>query len=122
MTFLITSNPIPNLTTNHHFKTNDMKLYISGKISGLPINSVIEKFKWHKMYLTNLGHDVVNPLEVCPFDESKTWIDYMKEDISELLSCEAIYMLKDWGQSKGARIEYAIAKELGLTIYFEGDL
>lgn len=29
MTFLTTSNPTPNLTPKHHFKTNDMKLYFS---------------------------------------------------------------------------------------------
>jgi len=45
----------------------------------------------------------------------------MVDDISALLECEAIYMVKDWGQSKGARLEYAIAKELGLYILFDGE-
>lgn len=31
-----------------------------------------------------------------------------------------LFMQKDWGQSKGARVEYAIARELGLQIYHEG--
>lgn len=97
-----------------------MKIYISGKISDLPIKQVKEKFKWHSGFLSMKGHEPVNPLEVSPFDETKNWNDYMVSDIAALLECDAIYMLKDWGQSKGARIEYSIARELGLQILFEG--
>ena len=98
-----------------------MKIYISGKISGLPIKNVIEKFKWHAGFLEMKGYEPVNPIDVSPFDETKDWSDYMVDDIAALLKCEAIYMLKDWGQSRGARIEYQIAKELGLQILFEGE-
>jgi hypothetical protein len=98
-----------------------MKIYISGKISGLPIQPVIEKFKWHAVFLELKGHESINPFDVSPLDESKDWHDYMIEDIAALFKCEAIYMLKDWGQSRGARIEYQIAKELGLQIFFEGE-
>jgi hypothetical protein len=31
-------------------------------------------------------------------------------------------MLNGWEKSKGAMMEYSIAKELGLQIIFEGDL
>ena len=98
-----------------------MKIYISGKISGLPLKSVIEKFKWHAGFLKLKGYEPINPIDISPFDESKEWHDYMVDDIAALLKCDAIYMLKDWGQSKGARIEYQIAKELGLQIHFEGE-
>jgi hypothetical protein len=43
----------------------------------------------------------------------------MKEDISALLTCDAIYLLKNWGDSRGARIERAIALELGIKIIYE---
>ena len=43
-------------------------------------------------------------------------------NIEVLFCCDAIYMLKDWGMSRGARIEYAIAKELNLKIFFEDEL
>lgn len=98
-----------------------LKIYISGKITGLPIKNVIEKFKWHAAFLKLKGYSPINPVEINPFDESKTWHDYMIEDVRVLLKCDAIYMLKDWGQSKGARLEYQIAKELGLKIFFEGE-
>jgi hypothetical protein len=99
-----------------------MKIYISGKITGLPINKVVEKFKWHSGILEMKGYLPVNPIDVSPFAEDKEWEDYMIDDIAALFKCDAIYMLKDWGQSKGARIEYQIAKELGLQILFEDEL
>jgi len=49
-----------------------MKIYISGKISGLPIKNVIEKFKWHAAFLEMKGHTPINPIEVSPFNDKKT--------------------------------------------------
>jgi hypothetical protein len=36
-----------------------------------------------------------------------------------MLWCGFIYMMKNWHLSKGANIEYNLAKELGLTVIFE---
>ena len=36
--------------------------------------------------------------------------------------CTAIYMMSDWEQSKGAKTEWALAKALGLEIYYEAPL
>ena len=96
-----------------------MKIYISGKITGLNQTDVEKKFETQEFFLQSKGYVVVNPLKICPFDKKKKWHDYMIKDIEELLRCDAIFMLKDWGQSKGARIEYEIAKELELKIFFE---
>ncbi len=51
--------------------------------------------------------------------EKLIWIQFMKEDLAALLHCDAIFMLTNWVHSQGARIEHAIAKELGLTITYE---
>lgn len=98
------------------------KIYISGKISGLPMNNVIDKFNLHAAFLKLRGYEPVNPIYVSPYREDKQWHDYMVDDIAALFQCDAIYMLADWGQSRGARIEYQIAKELGLKIIFQGEL
>jgi hypothetical protein len=98
-----------------------MRVYVSGKITGLPMEAVKEKFAWHSSFLLAKGYTPVNPIEVSPYEKGKAWHDYMKEDIAELLTCDAIYMLRDWGQSKGARVEYQIAREMGMYIFFEGE-
>ena len=96
------------------------RIYISGKISGLPIDKVNQKFKMAERQIFSLGGYPVNPTVMNPSNTKDwTWNDYMVYDINLLLNCHAIFMLKDGGQSKGARIEYAIAKELGLEILFQ---
>ena len=60
----------------------------------------------------------VNPMKLEHL-HAKNWEDYMAEDLKELLKCDGIYLMKNWGSSRGARCEYALAKELGLIIIFE---
>jgi len=43
----------------------------------------------------------------------------MRVDIKALVSCDSIFMLDNWLDSKGAIIEYKIAKMLGLEIQYE---
>lgn len=96
-----------------------MKIYISGKITGLPISEVIERFGEATTFICLKGHIAVNPIDVCPIDENKEWADYMGEDIRALLKCDAIYLLNGWIESKGARIECLIAKEMGMKVFYE---
>jgi len=98
-----------------------MKIYIAGKITGLPYEKVVEKFNERSEIIRSRGHEPVSPIDVSPFKPSKEWHDYMIDCIGALLMCDGIYMISNWGQSKGARIEYQIAKELGLPIFFESE-
>ena len=49
------------------------------------------------------------------------WRDYLAADIYWLSRCDAIHMLPGWKNSKGASIEYLVAKGLGLEILGEGE-
>ena len=97
-----------------------MKCYISGQITGLDEMEAMHNFaKASNDAMQKLGYDeVLNPMELPHLHEGK-WIDYMCEDIRALHDCDAIYMLSNWRDSKGARIEHAIAEILGLDIYYE---
>lgn len=44
------------------------------------------------------------------------YTDYMREDIKILARCNAICMLPGWKRSKGARLEYRIAKILNMQL------
>lgn len=100
-----------------------MKIYISGRITENP--QYMQDFA-HAEQVLNFSNingqkfDVVNPTKVSPFDENKTWRDYMREDIKALVDCDAIYMLCGWRRSKGARLERRIAIKLGLEVIYEG--
>lgn len=98
-----------------------MKIYISGKITGLNYADVLKKFNDAQDLLESLDFDVVNLLNN-GLKEYDTWEQHMVKDIVELFHCEAIYMLDNWIDSIGAVIEYNIAKRMGKKIFFESNV
>ena len=92
-----------------------MKVYISGPISGLPLETVYNNFTNAEVRLLEQGYEVVNPLNNGLPRES-TWNEHMRADLKLLLDCDAIYMLNGWERSKGARIEFNIAVSLNYII------
>lgn len=95
-----------------------MRIYISGKITGLDIKEAQAIFSAKEAALREAGHVPVNPMEEVPYEPDWTWEQYMVEDIRLLLACEAICMLDNWKDSKGARCEHALAEQLGLEIIY----
>lgn len=103
-----------------------MNIYISGKISGDP--KFKEKFKnafyfilenKEKLFPDHTNNfSLFNPANV-DLPENSTWEDYMRYDIKILTDCNAIYMLKDWQESEGAKLEHQIAKKLKMKIIYE---
>jgi hypothetical protein len=98
-----------------------MKVYISGKITGYDIKFAESKFNESEEFLRLKGFIPVNPFKLSETHPDKSWEDYMIDDIRGLFACDAIYLHPDWGQSRGARIEYQIAKELNLKVMFAGE-
>ena len=94
-----------------------MKIYISGKISGIPLDEARIKFENAESDITGIGETPVNSMKIGEYHPDKLWHEYMIEDISELFKCDAILLLPCWAESKGARIEKFIADELGLLIF-----
>lgn len=77
-----------------------MKWYISGKISGLPTDQVTAKFKQAEQQIRAFGHEPVNPTNNGLGSEA-SWNEHLVADVALLLECDAIYLLKDWGDSPG---------------------
>jgi hypothetical protein len=96
-----------------------MKIYISGKITGLPIGIAKMMFSDAEKKIRQLGHIPINPMTWIPYDENKKWSDYMIEDIKLLFNAEGIYMISNWKDSKGARIEHNIAIETNKIIIYQ---
>lgn len=101
-----------------------MKIYIAGKITGLVYEEALAMFARAEMRLAELGHEPVNPMRHNGLDgdgQEHSWAEYMKRDIPLLLGCDAIYLLANWRDSRGARLEQKLAEDLGMTAVF-GDL
>lgn len=92
-----------------------MKVYISGKITGLPIEEVEGNFYNVQNRLEEAGFKVVNPLNNGLSINDK-WEHHMKADIKLLMECNTIYLLSNWKESRGATIERNLAVSLGYDV------
>ena len=94
-------------------------IYISGRITGIEKEANILFDKAEKE-LSDKGFKVLNPMKI-NHNHDKTWESYMKACIKSLCDCSHIYMLPNWQESKGAKIEYNLASSLGIIAMFEDD-
>lgn len=93
-----------------------MKVYISGKMQGLPEEDYTEMFNQAQESLEKMGYEVVNPAGF-NYESSVPWSDRLLSDLMEIKHCDAIYMLPNWRQeSNGAATEYYFAKGSGLKV------
>lgn len=97
-----------------------MKVYIAGKITGLERAAVAEKFKAAENALLFDGQSVFNP-SVLPLYDDVSHEDYMHICFAMIDICDAVYMLKDWQQSKGARMELQYAADWKKKIVYEDE-
>ena len=88
------------------------RYYIAGPMTGLP-DFNYPAFNAMAAKLRAQGHHVENPAEAVECD---SWEAYMRLAIAQLVTCDTIVLLLGWGDSRGAKIEYRLAGDLGLRI------
>lgn len=94
---------------------SDFKVYIAGKINGLP--NYRHRFVKAEYKLMYDGYTkIMNPAVL---GEEFNYEAYMPICLSMLDQCDAIYLLDNWKDSQGARLEYEYAKLQGKIIMFE---
>jgi len=96
------------------------RLYLAGPMTGF------EDFNFpafHKMAadLRARGYVAENPAEHGVV-EGADWTDYMAYDLTRLGLCAQVAVLPGWENSKGARLEVHIARELGMKVVNAHDL
>lgn len=96
-----------------------MKIYISGKITG--DENWKEKFNNAEKVLIEKFKDCVifNPILTAKYENKISWEDFLIVDFAFIDISDAIYMLSDWKDSKGANREFEYAKSKGKKIIFE---
>jgi len=99
-------------------KKNRKKLvYISGKITG--DDNYKQKFDEAAKLLSDFGFTPINPTVIC--DPKWTYTKQMHTCLNTLFKCDAIYLLDDWRESRGATAEYYVAECLGIKKLFIKD-
>ncbi len=91
------------------------KCYIAGKIGDLPQAEYKAEFEKAKEEVRLLGFEPVSPVDL-PHNHGRSWGEYMREDLTELLKCHNLYALRNWRLSPGATIEINTAMSVGLHI------
>jgi hypothetical protein len=97
-----------------------MKVYVSGKISGLDPVEAKKNFIKAELRLRNQGHEVMSPKGVMDFAGFEHE-DYMHVCKAMVDVCDAIYMLSNWQTSKGSREELNYAKEWRKEVLWEDE-
>lgn len=97
-----------------------MKVYVSGKISGLDPVEAKKNFIKAELRLKNQGHEVMSPKGVMDFAGFEH-DDYMHVCKAMVDVCDAIYMLSNWQTSKGSREELNYAKEWRKEVLWEDE-
>ena len=98
-------------------------IYISGKITDNPEWRTQFKAAEERLKAENSNNFIINPEAIGDEVEKQikypSYKDYMQADIRLLIVCNAIYMLSNWKDSPGAKLEHAIAEALDLEIIYE---
>ena len=92
-----------------------MRIYISGAMAKRP-DTYKEEFAKAEREITEKGHTVINPASLPKgLDQNK----YMPICMAMVDATDAIYMMKGWEDSKGARLEKAYAEYQGKLVLYE---
>jgi hypothetical protein len=107
---------------------NDLKVYVSGKISDKdPIKQQanidlfyeeVDKLWWRTIGLqpSNISN-IFNPCDITPlFGIKKYWFHIIADLYVLIFKCNSIYLLDNWKESRGAKIELFIALLLNKKI------
>lgn len=91
------------------------RYYIAGPMTGVP------EFNYPLFYATaerlrSQGHEVENPAESDGGTSHKPREFYLRKAIAMLVKCDAVVVLPNWENSRGACLEVLIAGELGMPI------
>lgn len=95
-----------------------MNIYISGQISGLDYDDAFQMFADAEAFLASRGLTPVNPMKSEGEVPGRKWAEYIAEDVLLIDDCDAIYMLPNWQNSNGAKVERHLCEVLGKPIYY----
>lgn len=91
-------------------------MYICGKVTGEPPAACAANFALAQRAIEAQGHQAINPLTEVN-DPGCEWQRAMKICISALMRADAIVLLPNYLNSRGATVERILAEMLDIPIY-----
>ncbi|NIU83362.1 MAG: DUF4406 domain-containing protein [Candidatus Thorarchaeota archaeon] len=107
-------------------KKKCIKVYVSGKITGLEYSVAKHNFVVGSVqvreYFIKKGYEQVaifNPMQKPGIHQGVSYEDCMEIDFMYINKCDAIYLMKGWEDSKGAQMEKKYAQFMNKVVYQE---
>ena len=91
------------------------RCYIAGPMTGYPDYNY-PAFHTAAAEMRALGWEVINPAENHGGRTDLPREEYFRLDIPQLISCDLVLFLSGWQKSKGAKLEYKVAKACGIRL------
>lgn len=97
-------------------------IYISGPITGMPNGNKEAFFEMEEQLLAVGYTQIINPRKLDTPQEFKDgkmeiaelWKIMMKQSVKDMMDCNSVVFLDGWENSRGAKIEFELAKEVGM--------
>ena len=97
------------------------RVYISGAISGHDIEDRKCAFKKCAESFKRKGFKSVSFLDN-GLSQDASYEAHMRADIALMLTCDSVYMMEGWQNSRGAKMEHDVAEICGLEIFYEKEV
>jgi hypothetical protein len=100
-------------------KKKNKRIYLSGRYTGIMHDDAMAIFEKYESQLIseNEGCEVVNPLKL-GIPLNTPWIEAMEICIENMATCNAIALIPNYSESRGARIELSVAKKCNFEIIY----
>ena len=102
-------------------------IYVSGKMRGVPkfnfpafiaAATSLRSKGW--TVISPAEHDLAEGFDPAKGDTADFYRDALRWDFRQIIEhCDALYMLRGWETSEGARAEWTVASALGLALYYQ---
>ena len=107
-------------------KKKCISVYVSGKITGLVPDEAYKNFEYQsekiKNYFIEKGFKkiaIFNPMQKPGTRDGFDYVDCMEIDFMYINKCDAIYLMHDWQESKGATMEWRYAIFMNKVVFYE---
>jgi len=92
-----------------------MKIYIAGPITDLDPAVAYEAFLKAENAICHAGHVPLNPMKLVDQTSGRLYNEYLLDALAVMmLQADAVYLMDNWTDSKGAQVENAICAILGI--------
>ena len=91
------------------------KVFLSGAITDR-LDSYKEHFDESEKKFKEIWITSYNPSQI---DITTPWEQAMEETLAQLRECDFVYVLKNWENSKGVKLEIEEAKKLDIPVFYE---